>query len=199
MIRFATGDIFAQAVEAIVNPVNCVAVMGRGLALQFRQRYPDAFAAWREACARGQVRPGRMFLFDTGAGRPRWIVHFPTKRHWRNPSAIGDIDAGLRDLAAAIPRHGIASLAIPPLGCGLGGLDWRDVRPLVEARLAGAACDITVLEPPRLSVLTAGPRNRGRSRNKRQTDILATCSRPLPRPVAAAARREAPARRPRPR
>ena len=147
MIRFTTGDIFAQPVDAIVNPVNCVGVMGRGLARQFKHRYPDAFIAYRDACARGQVLPGRMFLFDTGGGRPRWIVHFPTKRHWRNASAIGDIDAGLRDLAAAIPRHGITSLAIPPLGCGLGGLDWRDVQPLLTQRLAGAACAITVLEP----------------------------------------------------
>ena len=151
MIRFATGDIFARPAEAIVNPVNCVGVMGRGLALQFKHRYPEAFAAYRDACARGQVRPGRMFLFDTRGGRPGWIVHFPTKQHWRNPSAIGDIDAGLQDLAAVIRRHGIASLAIPPLGCGLGGLDWRRVRPIVEARLAGAACSITVLEPPNLA------------------------------------------------
>ena len=149
MIRFATGDIFAQPVDAIVNPVNCVGVMGRGLALQFKQRYHEAFLGYRDACAQGQVVPGRMFLFDTRAGRPRWIVHFPTKRHWRHPSAIGDIDAGLQDLAIVIPRHGIASLAIPPLGCGLGGLDWQAVRPIVEARLATTACTITVLEPPR--------------------------------------------------
>ena len=153
MIRFTTGDIFAQPVDAIVNPVNCVGVMGRGLARQFKHRYPDAFVAYREACARGQLLPGRVFVYDTRAHRPTWIVHFPTKRHWRNPSAIGDIDAGLQDLAAAIPRHGIASLAIPPLGCGLGGLNWQAVRAIVEARLASTACTITVLEPPR----TASP------------------------------------------
>ncbi len=151
MIHFTTGDIFAQPADAIVNPVNCVGVMGRGLARQFKHRFPDAFIAYRDACARGQVLPGRMFVYATRSGRPRWIVHFPTKRHWRNPSAIGDIDAGLQNLAAAIPRHGIASLAIPPLGCGLGGLDWQAVRPIIEARLASATCTITVLEPPNLT------------------------------------------------
>ena len=151
MIRFTTGDIFAQPVDAVVNPVNCVGVMGRGLARQFKHRYPDAFVAYRDACARGRVLPGRMFVYATRTPQPAWIVHFPTKRHWRNPSAIEDIAAGLQDLAAAIPRHGIASLAIPPLGCGLGGLDWRVVRSMIEARLASAACTITVLEPPTLA------------------------------------------------
>ena len=147
MIHFTRGDIFVQPADAIVNPVNCVGVMGRGLALQFKRRYPDAFIAYRHACAVRRVRPGRMFMFDTGSDRPRWIVHFPTKRHWRDRSAIGDIEAGIRDLAAAVTRHGIRSIAIPPLGCGLGGLDWRAVRPLIAACLAGAPATVIVLEP----------------------------------------------------
>ena len=148
MIHFTRGDIFAQPVDAIVNPVNCVGVMGRGLALQFKRRHPDAFPAYRRACAERRVRPGRVFMFDTGCDRPRWIVHFPTKRHWRDRSTIGDIEAGLRDLAAALERHGIRSIAIPPLGCGLGGLDWRAVRPLVAACLDGIPATVIVLEPP---------------------------------------------------
>ena len=148
MIRFTLGDIFAQPADAIVNPVNCVGVMGRGLAFQFKRRHPDAFLAYRRACAERRVRPGRMFMVDTGCERPRWIVHFPTKRHWRDRSTIGDIEAGLRDLAAAVARHGIRSIAIPPLGCGLGGLDWRAVRPLVTACLATTPATVIVLEPP---------------------------------------------------
>ena len=147
MIHFTRGDIFAQPAEAIVNPVNCVGVMGRGLALQFKRRHPDAFLAYRHACAERRVRPRCMFVFDTGGERPRWIVHFPTKRHWRDRSAIGDIEAGLRGLAAAVERHGIRSIAIPPLGCGLGGLDWRAVRPLVTDCLAGTPATVIVLEP----------------------------------------------------
>ena len=147
MIRFTHGDIFAQPAEAIVNPVNCVGVAGAGLALRFRRHHPDAFQAYRRACAEGRLRPGRMFMFDTGRDTPRWIVHFPTKRHWRNRSAIGDIEAGLRGLAAALAGHGIRSVAIPPIGCGLGGLDWRAVRPLVTACLADVPGAVIVLEP----------------------------------------------------
>ena len=147
MIHFTRGDIFAQPAEAIVNPVNCVGVMGRGLALQFKRRHAHAFLAYRRECEAGRVQPGRMFMFETGRDRPRWILHFPTKRHWRERSAIGDIEAGLRDLAAAVERHGIRSIAIPPLGCGLGGLDWRAVRPLVAACLAGTPATVIVLEP----------------------------------------------------
>ena len=147
MIRFTHGDIFAQPAEAVVNPVNCVGVAGAGLARQFRRHHPDAFQAYRRACAEGRLQPGRMFLFDTGRDTPRWIVHFPTKRHWRDPSAIGDIEAGLRGLAATLARHGIGSVAIPPLGCGLGGLDWCAVRPLITACLADIPGTVIVLEP----------------------------------------------------
>ena len=147
MIRFTHGDIFAQPAEAIVNPVNCLGVAGAGLALQFRRRHPDAFLAYRRACAEGRLRPGRIFLFDTGRATPRWIAHFPTKRHWRDRSAIGDIEAGLRGLAATLAGHGIRSIAIPPLGCGLGGLDWRAVRPLITACLEDLPVTVIVLEP----------------------------------------------------
>ena len=147
MIRFTHGDIFAQPAEAIVNPVNCVGVAGAGLALQFKRRHPEAFQAYRRACAEGRLQPGRMLLFDTGRDTPRWIVHFPTKRHWRDPSAIGDIEAGLRGLAATLAGHRIRSVAIPPLGCGLGGLDWRAVRPLITACLADLPGTVIVLEP----------------------------------------------------
>ena len=147
MIHFTRGDIFTQPAEAIVNPVNCVGVAGAGLALQFKRRHPDAFLAYRRACAQGRVRSGRIFMFDTGCHRPRWIAHFPTKRHWREASMIGDIEAGLRDLAATVARHGIRSIAIPPIGCGLGGLDWRAVHPLVTVCFADMPGMVIVLEP----------------------------------------------------
>ena len=146
-IRFTPGDIFDQSAQAIVNPVNCVGVMGRGLALEFKRRYPAAFAAYRDACADQRLKPGRVFLYDTGEQQPRWIVHFPTKRHWRDASIISDIEAGLLDLTSAIKRHDIKSIALPPLGCGLGGLDWQDVRPLITSHLASTPAAVTVLEP----------------------------------------------------
>ena len=109
MIRFTRGDLFASGCQALVNPVNCVGVMGRGLALQFRHRFPANYEAYRDACARGEVRPGRCFVFDAGAGPARFVVNFPTKRHWRDPSRIGDVAGGLDDLAGILRRRAIAS------------------------------------------------------------------------------------------
>ena len=174
MIRFTHGDIFAQHAEAIVNPVNCVGVAGAGLALQFKPRHAHAFLANRRACAERRLRPGRMFMFDTGCDRPRWIVHFPTKRHWRDRSAIGDIEAGLRDLAATLASHGIRSIAIPPIGCGLGGLEWRAVRPLMTTCLADLPATVIVLEP----APEAEPRARAgvRLREERETNTRDTTS-----------------------
>ena len=147
MLTFVTGDIFAQPADVLVNPVNCVGVMGRGLAAQFKRRYPAVFRAYRQACRAGELCPGRILLLPTGADRPRAIAHFPTKRHWRDPSHVEDIDAGLRHLATTIRRLRLPSIAVPPLGCGLGGLDWHTVRPLIAARLHGLDCAIAVFEP----------------------------------------------------
>ena len=136
MIRFKAGDILAEDAEALVNTVNCVGIMGRGIALQFKKAFPENFRAYVAACERGEVRPGRMFLFQTGQlTNPRYIVNFPTKRHWRGNSRIEDIQAGLNDLANVIRRLDIRSIAVPPLGSGLGGLDWNDVRPRIEKTL----------------------------------------------------------------
>ena len=147
MLTFASGDIFAQPADVLVNPVNCVGVMGRGLAAQFKRRYPAVFRAYREACRAGELRPGRVLLLPAGSARPCAIAHFPTKRHWRDPSRVEDIDAGLRHLATTIRRLRVPSIAVPPLGCGLGGLDWHTVRPLIAARLHGLDCAIAVFEP----------------------------------------------------
>jgi O-acetyl-ADP-ribose deacetylase (regulator of RNase III) len=137
MIEPANGDILNADAEALVNTVNCVGFMGRGIAAQFKRAYPNNFKVYEAACKRHEVQPGRMLIVETGRlTNPRWIVNFPTKRHWRANSLIEDIDAGLTALVADIKRLGIESIAVPPLGCGLGGLDWRDVRPRIERAFA---------------------------------------------------------------
>lgn len=136
MIEFTSGDILTCEADALVNTVNCVGIMGRGIALQFKNMYPDNFKAYAAACRREAVQPGRMFVYETGQLMPpRFIVNFPTKRHWSGKSRIEDIDAGLADLLEVIRDKGIRSIAIPPLGSGLGGLDWNEVRPCIERAL----------------------------------------------------------------
>lgn len=138
MLRYKSGDILAEDAEALVNTVNCVGVMGRGIALQFKNAFPENFAAYDKACKREEVLPGQMFVFETGQlTNPRYIINFPTKRHWRGKSRMEDIDSGLDDLQRVIREKKIQSIAIPPLGSGLGGLDWNDVRPKIEKILHG--------------------------------------------------------------
>ncbi|MFG2009873.1 macro domain-containing protein [Micromonospora sp. NPDC048868] len=137
MISIRHGDLLDADVEALVNPVNTVGVMGKGLALAFKRAHPANFTAYRAACAAGTVRLGRMFVYDSGTpGRHRYVVNFPTKGHWRSPSRLTDIESGLPDLVRVLRDNRIASVAVPALGCGNGGLDWADVRPLIEAALA---------------------------------------------------------------
>lgn len=136
MIDYQTGDILDADAEALVNTVNCVGVMGRGIALQFKNTFPKNFEAYASACARDELQPGRMFVYPTGfLTNPKFIVNFPTKRHWRGKSRIEDIDAGLRSLVQEIRQRGIRSVAIPPLGSGLGGLKWSEVRPRIDAAM----------------------------------------------------------------
>lgn len=136
MIEFKMGDILAEDVEALVNTVNCVGIMGRGIALQFKRAYPENFSSYEAACRRQDVVPGRMLVFETGQlTNPRYIINFPTKRHWRGKSRIEDIESGLEALVAEIEGRGIRSVAIPPLGAGLGGLDWADVWARIERAL----------------------------------------------------------------
>jgi O-acetyl-ADP-ribose deacetylase (regulator of RNase III) len=135
--------------EALVNTVNCVGIMGRGVALQFKNEFPANFKAYEAACAREEVQPGKMFVFETGTlTNPRFIINFPTKRHWRGQSRMEDIDSGLAALVGEIRRRDIHSIAIPPLGSGLGGLNWGDVRPRIEAALCGLEdLNVTIFEP----------------------------------------------------
>jgi len=137
MIELKKGNILKQEAEALINTVNCVGVMGRGIALQFREAFPENYKRYKEACNKKEVKPGRMFVFDTNMMiGPRTIINFPTKRHWREKSRIEDIEAGLRDLVNVLHARNLHSIAIPPLGCGLGGLDWKTVRPMIEIALS---------------------------------------------------------------
>ena len=135
MIKYKKGDIFDEDTEALVNLVNCVGVMGQGLAFQFKRVFPKNFLADSEERDRGTLRPGRMCTFETGQPRPRYVINFPTKRHWRSNSRMEDIESGLLDLCSEVKHRKIRSISIPALGCGLGGLDWRDVRPHIEDML----------------------------------------------------------------
>ena len=147
-IEYTTGDLLAADVDALVNPVNCVGAMGKGLALQFKRAYPGNYDAYVKACRRGDVRPGRMFTYETGKEGPRLVVNFPTKRHWKDSSRIEDIEAGLRGLAWEIATRGIRSVALPAVGCGLGGLDWTEVCERIESTLGGlGAVRVVVYEP----------------------------------------------------
>jgi O-acetyl-ADP-ribose deacetylase (regulator of RNase III) len=131
MIIESKGDLLTANVEALVNPVNTVGVMGRGLALQFKQAFPANFRAYQAACRNGEVAIRKMFVTRTDLSCPRFIINFPTKRHWREASRLEDIHLGLEDLTAVVEREHIRSLAVPPLGFGLGGLLWEEVYPLI--------------------------------------------------------------------
>ena len=156
-VHIASGDLLEQRVDAIVNTVNTVGVMGKGIALQFKRKWPANMKAYEAACKRGEVVPGNMFVFDNGGlVEPKFIINFPTKRHWRQPSRLADIEAGLVDLVAVVKRLNIRSIAIPPLGCGNGGLNWDDVRSRIESAFANLPdLDVRLFAP---APLTSGVR-----------------------------------------
>lgn len=134
MITEARGNLLAADVEALVNTVNTVGVMGKGIALQFRRAYPDMFADYARAVKGGEIQLGHMHVWGTGAlSGPRYVINFPTKAHWRAGSKMADIEAGLHDLVRVVAEMGIRSIAVPPLGCGNGGLDWADVEPRIRS------------------------------------------------------------------
>ena len=145
-----SGSLLEADAEALVNPVNTVGVMGQGLALQFMHRFPEMFEDYQNACQKGLLTPGRMHTYETGFPRnPRFIINFPTKRHWREPSRIEDVESGLRALADEICVRGIKSIAVPALGCGNGGLEWQQVLPLIQSYL-GHLTDVEfIVFPPK--------------------------------------------------
>jgi O-acetyl-ADP-ribose deacetylase (regulator of RNase III) len=148
VIREQSGNLLSSDAEALVNTVNTVGVAGKGIALQFRQAYPKNFRAYERAAKNGEVVPGKMFVWETGQlETPHYIINFPTKRHWREASKIEDIDVGLVDLARVIREYKIHSIAVPPLGCGNGGLRWDDVRPLIIQRLNEVEAEVLLYAP----------------------------------------------------
>jgi O-acetyl-ADP-ribose deacetylase (regulator of RNase III) len=136
-LELVTGDLLEADTEALVNAVNTEGVMGKGIALQFKRQYPDMFEDYQRACKEGKVQPGRMHVYERREiFNPRYIINFPTKRHWRSPSSIEDIKAGLNALAEEIRQRHIKSIALPALGCGNGSLDWSEVLPAIRSALA---------------------------------------------------------------
>ena len=149
MIEFKTGNLLQADVEALVNTVNTAGVMGKGIALQFKQAFPANFAVYEKAAKQGEILPGKVFVHETGQmGNPRYIINFPTKRHWRAKARLDDIEAGLQDLVRVVRENDIQSIAIPPLGCGFGGLDWKDVRPLIVTALKSVPNVRALVYPP---------------------------------------------------
>lgn len=136
MITEAQGSLLDADVDALVNTVNTVGVMGKGIALQFRSAYPEMFKDYRRAVKAGEVEIGRMHVWETGLlTGPRFVINFPTKRHWRGGSELAWIEAGLKDLVRTIEERRISSIAVPPLGCSNGGLDWHVVEPKISEAL----------------------------------------------------------------
>ncbi len=134
MINIARGNLLTADVDALVNTVNTEGVMGKGIALQFKRAYPRVYEDYRAACEAGRVEIGKMHVVDLGAmgGGPNWVINFPTKGHWKSKSRLQDIRSGLIALAATVQELGIKSIAVPPLGCGHGGLLWADVEPMIR-------------------------------------------------------------------
>jgi O-acetyl-ADP-ribose deacetylase (regulator of RNase III) len=149
VVKLATGNLLEADAEALVNTVNTEGVMGKGIALQFKKKFPEMYEAYRRACEAGEVEPGRMHVFERkDMLNPRFIINFPTKRHWRSPARMEDLESGLRALVSEIKKRNIRSVAVPPLGCGNGGLDWSIVRPTIERALSELKDVRILLFPP---------------------------------------------------
>ena len=167
MITFTTGNLLDAPTEALVNTVNTVGIMGKGIALMFKEAFPDNFRAYEQAVRHNEVRVGHMFVTENPAlDGPRWLINFPTKQHWRHPSKLVWIKDGLADLVQVIRQNQIKSIALPPLGCGNGGLEWPEVRAAIAASLAELH-DVAILGS---SLFHVGRRAGSRSPAMRRAD-----------------------------
>lgn len=147
MIKLVSGDIFKARTEVIVNPVNCVGVMGAGLAYAFKVRYPYCYIIYREECAKKKLKVGTILPIMVSTNLPTTVVCFPTKVHWRDRSSLTYIKDGLIALRKYIVENNVKSISIPRIGCGLGGLDWNDVSRLIFETLGNIdTCDIVIYE-----------------------------------------------------
>ena len=164
MIHFTKGNMMTSSAEALVNTVNTVGVMGKGIALQFKEEFPKNFLTYKIACSSGELTPGKLLITKelNSSGEEKIIINFPTKLHWRNPSKYEYITEGLKELVKAISKHNIKSIAIPPLGCGNGGLDWNIVKGMIEEGLKDVECEIYIYEPNTeiKQALQAKPKNK---------------------------------------
>lgn len=148
MILYKKGNLLDDSAEALVNTVNTVGVMGKGIALQFKQRFPDVFREYEKACKRHELTIGKMHVVPIhGMVDPQYVINFPTKKHWKEKSKTRYIEVGLKDLVNVVQDLGLSSIALPPLGCGNGGLPWTEVKKLIENAFAGINVDVHVYEP----------------------------------------------------
>ena len=171
MIRFTQGNLLDAPADALINTVNEVGVMGKGIALMFREAFPENTRVYEAACKAKEVRVGQMLTVENHAlTGPRWIINFPTKKHWRNPSKFEWVESGLKDLVRVLREHNIRSIAIPPLGCGQGGLQWEQVRLAIEAALA---------EVPEVEAIVYVPTSDYQNTQKRQGIATLTPARAL--------------------
>ncbi len=148
MLQFTNGNLFESNAEALVNTVNTVGVMGKGVALQFKNRYPENYKLYQLACKKEQVIIGKMFITSTNSlMNPKWIINFPTKKDWKHNSSYSYIESGLDDLRKFLIENKVESIAIPPLGSGLGGLEWEKVKELIKIKLTNLDTNIIIYEP----------------------------------------------------
>ena len=143
MIEYKTGDLFNSEAQTLVNTVNCVGVMGKGIALEFKKRYPDMFKSYKSICDKKLLRPGTLQLYKKS---DQWILNFPTKDHWRNKSKMQWLEDGLSKFRETYKEKGISSIAFPKLGCSNGGLKWEEVKPLMEKYLTDLDIKIEIYE-----------------------------------------------------
>lgn len=167
MINYAEGNLLKANTEALVNTVNCVGVMGKGIALQFKQAYPANFKLYEKACKEDNVKLGQMLIVEIGQTKnPRYIINFPTKQHWKAKSRLSDIESGLKALVDEIKQRKIKSVALPALGCGNGGLEWNEVKPLIEKAFESLVDVEFIIFPP-----ATGPKSNEMSVNTAKENL----------------------------